>query len=122
MAHIHDINDRRMEAVRDASRAREQCRAAEARCEALLRLNEKLEAEVKRLRGVNRRIRLAQGADRLAHAAAIEVQRGAIDSRSAIGDALLDYLRVGQVDGPSSVPEWLDRYEEEKKAARSAAN
>ena len=44
-----------------------------------------------------------RAADRLAYEVAKAVGRGAIGSRSAIGDALLDYLGIGTLDGPSDV-------------------
>lgn len=51
------------------------------------------------------------GADRLAYECARQVIANNIDSRSGIGDALLDYLRIGQPGQPDSVPEWMDQYE-----------
>lgn len=51
------------------------------------------------------------GADRLAYACARQVTAGKLDSRSAIADALLDYLRIGHPGGPQSVPEWMAAYE-----------
>jgi hypothetical protein len=51
------------------------------------------------------------GADALAYAVARSIERGCINSRSEIGDALLEYLEIGHIDGPNSVPEWIDQYE-----------
>ncbi len=52
-----------------------------------------------------------RGADRLAYACARQILAGRIDSRSAIGDALLDYLEVGDIRGPKDVPSWMTEYE-----------
>lgn len=49
-------------------------------------------------------------ADRLALAVARLVEMRVIDARSEAGDALLDYLKIGGIDGPSSVPEWVENY------------
>lgn len=54
-----------------------------------------------------------RGADRLAYAVAKCIERGVLDSRSGPADALLDYLAIGQSDGFSSVPEWVEHYEEQ---------
>ena len=51
------------------------------------------------------------GADRLAYECARQIRLGKIDARSGIGDALLDYLHIGGIDGPSSVPEWMRQYD-----------
>lgn len=51
-----------------------------------------------------------RGADRLAYECARAVTGGKIDSRHPIADALLDYLDIGCVGGPSTVPEWMDAY------------
>ena len=51
------------------------------------------------------------GADRLAYECARQVIANNIDSRSGIGDALLDYLRVGGPGYPDSVPGWMEEYE-----------
>lgn len=56
-------------------------------------------------------------ADRLAHAVAILVCSGKLDSRSKVADSLLDYLEVGGLDGPSSVPEWMAEYEKSQKGS-----
>jgi len=50
-------------------------------------------------------------ADRLAYMCAKAIMRGDIRTRSAIDDALLDYLEVGGVGGPPDVPSWVDEYE-----------
>lgn len=50
-------------------------------------------------------------ADKLAHAVAKLVERRVIDARSEAADALLDYLEIGGLDGPKSVPEWINQYE-----------
>lgn len=52
-----------------------------------------------------------RAADRLAYEVAKAVGRGSIGSRSAVGDALLDYLGIGTLDGPSDVPTWIEQYE-----------
>lgn len=54
------------------------------------------------------------GADRLAYECARQVMACNIGSRSGIGDALLDYLRIGHPGGPESVPEWMEEYESKK--------
>jgi hypothetical protein len=51
------------------------------------------------------------GADRLAYECARQVMDNNIDSRSGIGDALLDYLRIGCPGYPDSVPKWMEEYE-----------
>lgn len=53
-------------------------------------------------------------ADALAFACARQVCAGRIDARSAIGDALLNYLPVGAPGGPTDVPEWMGKYAKEK--------
>jgi hypothetical protein len=58
-----------------------------------------------------------QAADRLAYACAGAVMQRAVGSRSAIGDALLDYLQIGGMDGPQTTPEWMERYEAAARAA-----
>lgn len=52
-----------------------------------------------------------RGADRLAYECALAVRAGKIDSRHPVADALLDYLDVGCVGGPTSVMEWMALYE-----------
>ncbi len=54
---------------------------------------------------------LRRKADRLAYHCANAVARRVVGSRSAIGDALLDYLEVGGMDGPKTVPEWVEKHE-----------
>jgi hypothetical protein len=51
--------------------------------------------------------------DRLAYAVAKAIQRGTVGTRSAIDDALLDYLAIGGLDGPLDVLEWTEQYERE---------
>jgi hypothetical protein len=51
------------------------------------------------------------GADRLAYAVAKLIQSSRLDSRSEAGDALLDYLEIGQPGAPHDVPTWMARYE-----------
>jgi hypothetical protein len=51
------------------------------------------------------------GADRLAYAVAKLIKYNRLDSRSEAGDALLDYLEIGQPGAPKDVPTWMDRYE-----------
>ena len=51
------------------------------------------------------------GADRLAYEVALAIQRGTIGTRSAVDDALLDYLRIGCIRGPQDVPTWIQSYE-----------
>lgn len=46
-------------------------------------------------------------ADRVMYEIARAIQRGALNARSAIYDAMLDYLEVGNPGGPSSVVEWM---------------
>ena len=57
---------------------------------------------------------MARDADRLAHACAKAIMRGDVRTRSAIDDALFDYLCVG--DGPKDVPSWVDDFEREQSA------
>ncbi len=57
------------------------------------------------------------GADRLAAAVARLVSSRSVDARSEAADALLDYLDVGGVGGPSDVPAWLAQYEKRQAAA-----
>lgn len=47
-----------------------------------------------------------RAADRVAWQAHLAIKRRAIGSRSALGDALLDYVRCGQPDGPSDMHAW----------------
>lgn len=54
-------------------------------------------------------------ADRLAYCVAKCIERGALGSRSGPADALLDYLAIGQSEGFSSVPEWVEWYENKVK-------
>lgn len=53
----------------------------------------------------------ARAADALAYACASAIRRGLIPTRSAIDDALLDYLAIGVFGGPMDVPTWMDEYE-----------
>lgn len=53
-------------------------------------------------------------ADRLAMAVVRLIELGRLDARSEAGDALLDYLRIGGIDGPRSVPEWVEKYKKRK--------
>lgn len=55
-----------------------------------------------------------QAADKLAYEVAKCIERGVIGTRSGPSDALLDYLNIGGLDGPKSVPEWVERYELKK--------
>lgn len=50
-------------------------------------------------------------ADKLARTVCDLIDRRVIDSRSRAGDALLDYLNVGGLYGPKSVPEWVEQYD-----------
>lgn len=73
-----------------------------------------LNAEIERLRADAERFD-RRGADKLAYECARAVQEGRVGSRSAIGDALLNYLEVGGMDGPRSVPEWMEKYAARKE-------
>jgi len=53
-------------------------------------------------------------ADRLAYHCAKAIERRDIRTRSAIDDALLDYLQIGYLYGPKTVPEWMEKYESEQ--------
>ena len=55
------------------------------------------------------------GADRLAYEVCRLVQNRVIGTRSAAGDALLDYLEIGHVGGPRDVPSWMDKFENSQK-------
>ena len=50
-------------------------------------------------------------ADKLAYEVARAIERGTIRTRSAIDDALLDYLNIGGVGGPDTVPAWMEEYQ-----------
>lgn len=52
-----------------------------------------------------------RAADALAYACAKAIRMGLIPTRSAIDDALLDYLNIGGFGGPIDVPTWMDGYE-----------
>jgi hypothetical protein len=52
-----------------------------------------------------------RAANKLAYECARAIRDGFIGERSAISDALLDYLRIGNLDGPPDVPTWMDYYE-----------
>jgi hypothetical protein len=51
------------------------------------------------------------GADRLAYECAKLIQSGKLDSRSLVGDALLDYMEIGHPDKPQDVPTWMDNFD-----------
>lgn len=79
-----------------------------------------LEAENKRLREALQREKAEIGfgcpldkraADRLALACAKAIQDGWLGTRTTIDDALLDYLKIGQPDGESDVPSWVEKQE-----------
>ena len=50
-------------------------------------------------------------ADKLAYEVAKLVIGRHLNSRSGASDALLLYLNVGGINGPSTVPEWIQKYE-----------
>lgn len=52
-----------------------------------------------------------RAADKLAYEVAKCIERGFIGTRSGPSDALLNYLNVGGLGGPKSVPEWIENYE-----------
>ena len=52
-----------------------------------------------------------RAADRLAYAVAKCIECGAIGTRSGPADALLAYLKIGGLDGPKSVRDWVRSYE-----------
>lgn len=52
-----------------------------------------------------------RAAERLAYECAKLIQMRRLDARSAVGDALLDYLEIGSMDGPPDVPTWIQDYE-----------
>lgn len=56
-----------------------------------------------------------RGADRLAAAVARLIKIGHLDARSEAGDALLDYMKIGGLDGPKDVAEWIAKYELRKR-------
>lgn len=60
-----------------------------------------------------------RAADRLAYECARIIQAGHLDSRSGIGDALLDYLEIGAPGGPSDVPAWIRKYESKQNTKAS---
>ena len=49
-------------------------------------------------------------ADKLAYECSRLIDRGVLDSRSGVADALLNYLNVGGLGGPSTVPQWQEEY------------
>ena len=55
-----------------------------------------------------------KAADKLAYHVAVAIANGWIATRSAIDDALLNYLEIGGVDGPTDVPTWIDEYEKSR--------
>ncbi len=105
------MSETRLKAVDDSDQTREELLlfarnfAAEAdRLHDIVdHLERQLEAESVRLN--------LPGANRLAYHCARAVVRGDIGSRSTIGDALLDFLEVGGLDGPNDVPTWIAKYE-----------
>ncbi len=50
-------------------------------------------------------------ADDLAYQVAWLIRNYILDPRSRVSDALLHYLRIGSLDGPSDMNEWLLKYE-----------
>ncbi len=52
-----------------------------------------------------------RAADRLAYEVATVILRGSLGVRSRVSGALEDYLEIGSVDGPKTVPEWIKQYE-----------
>jgi hypothetical protein len=52
-----------------------------------------------------------RAADRLAREVARLIDIRIVGSRSAVADALLDYLQVGGIEGPKSVPEWCEAHD-----------
>jgi hypothetical protein len=67
-----------------------------------------LQQEIDRLR--NR----LKAADQLAFTVATAIRGGQIRTRSRIDDVLLNYLGVGELDGPRDVPSWCDSYENQR--------
>lgn len=64
-----------------------------------------LNMEIGRLRG---RLR---GADRLAYQCAQAIARRAIGTRTKISDTVEDYMNIGSIGGPQTVPDWITEYE-----------
>lgn len=56
-----------------------------------------------------------RAADALAYECAKAVRSGRLDARSGIADALLDYLDVGGLGGPTDVSSWMRDYEQNEK-------
>lgn len=54
-----------------------------------------------------------RAADKLAYDVAKCIERGTLGPRSGPADSLLDYLAIGQPEGFSSVPEWVEWYEKQ---------
>lgn len=50
-------------------------------------------------------------ADKLAYECILAVIRGDVGERSGIGDAVLDYLKIGHPGGPPDVRAWMSDYE-----------
>lgn len=50
-------------------------------------------------------------ADRLAYECAIAVLNRWIRARTRLADTLEDYLEIGGIDGPKTVPEWVQQFE-----------
>lgn len=62
-------------------------------------------------RGMTEMYEGIRAADRLAYQVAKAILRGSIRTRTGVSDALEDYLEIGGIDGPKTVPEWVERYE-----------
>lgn len=57
-------------------------------------------------------------ADRMAYEIAALVRSGRVDARSSVSDAALEYMQVGWIDGPKSVAEWVECYEDRRRKQR----
>lgn len=54
-----------------------------------------------------------KAADRLAYNCCRMIEQRVLGERSGVGDALLDYLKIGFMGGPQSVPDWMEQYRSE---------
>lgn len=61
-------------------------------------------------------------ADRLAYECATAALRGQIRTRTRLTDSLEDYLEIGCIDGPKTVPDWVKKHEAAEAAGKEVHN
>ena len=76
---------------------------------------EMIETLEDRIRELEHDLLWRRAADRLAYAVAKLIERRVLDARCNAADALLDYLEIGAIDKPASVPQWVEQYEAAKQ-------